>query len=70
MKTFKIETISGCWTTRKLIDKTEKHLRERIAQGWEIFSVSFGLNIWWMPTAYLTFSKLNEENGGTSRIQQ
>lgn len=32
-------------------------LNEKTMEGWEIVSVSFGVNIWWVATAYITLCK-------------
>jgi hypothetical protein len=40
-----------------LIAKVEKLLNEKNQEGYQIVSVSFGLNIWWIPTAFITICK-------------
>ena len=45
------------WSTAKLKRKVEIILNEKSKDGYEIVSVAFGLNIWWIPTAYITLSK-------------
>ena len=37
--------------------KVEKMLAEKESEGWEVVSVAFGLNLWWMPTAFVTLRK-------------
>lgn len=48
---------SSMWSTTKLKRKVETILNEKTKDGYEIVSVAFGLNIWWIPTAYITLSK-------------
>ena len=55
MTTYKIETVTA-WSARTLAAKVEKILKEKTADEWEIVSVSFGINMWWMPTGYVTFT--------------
>ena len=45
------------WSTTKLKEKVERILNEKTKDGYEVVSVAFGLNIWWIPTAYITLSK-------------
>lgn len=45
------------WSTTKLKQKAEKILNEKTKEGYEVVSVAFGVNIWWIPTAYITLSK-------------
>ncbi len=45
------------WSTEKLKRKVEIILNEKTKDGYEVVSVAFGLNIWWIPTAYITLSK-------------
>jgi hypothetical protein len=45
------------WSCAKLKQKVEKILNERTKEGYEIVSVAFGINIWLIPTAYITLSK-------------
>jgi len=55
MKSYKIESVSNCWSTQRLKTRVENLLKERTSQGWELVSISFGMNIWWIPAAYVTF---------------
>lgn len=57
MKTFKIVTRSTMWSTLSLTREVEELLPQMIEKGYTVVSVSFGMNIWWMPTAYITISK-------------
>jgi len=54
MKSYKIESVTA-WSTQKLKSRVEHLLQERTGRNWQILSISFGINIWWMPTAYITF---------------
>jgi len=40
-----------------LRNDVERILNDKTTQGYEIISVSFGVNLWWMPTAFITISK-------------
>jgi len=57
MKTYSIISESSMWSTEKLKRKVEIILNEKTKDGYEVVSVAFGLNIWWIPTAYITLSK-------------
>ena len=57
MKTYSVISESSMWSTAKLKRKVEIILNEKSKDGYEIVSVAFGLNIWWIPTAYITLSK-------------
>ena len=48
---------STMWSTNSLKQKVEKLLNEKTSEGYEIVTVSFGINIWYMPTAYITLRK-------------
>ncbi len=45
------------WSTDALKEKVEKILNEKTRDGYEVVTVAFGLNMWWMPTAFITFCK-------------
>ena len=45
------------WSKDGLKNDVESLLNEKTAQGYEIVSVSFGVNMWWMPTAFVTICK-------------
>jgi hypothetical protein len=57
MKTYSVISESSMWSTAKLKEKVEKILNEKTKDGYEVVSVAFGLNIWWIPTAYITLRK-------------
>ena len=42
------------WSTNSLIEEVEYVLNEKSKEGYEIVSVAFGVNLWWMPTAFIT----------------
>jgi hypothetical protein len=45
------------WSTKKLTEQAEKILNEKTKEGYELVSMSFGYNPWWIPTIFITFSK-------------
>lgn len=57
MKKFKVIKLSTAWSTTQLTRNVERHLQSAHSKGYEIISVSFGVNLWWMPTAYITVAK-------------
>lgn len=57
MKKYKVFKISNMWSTSRLTKNVEGELKKLSYDGYEIISVSFGLNIWWIPTAFITTSK-------------
>jgi len=57
MKTYSIITVSTMWLTNSLKQKVEKTLNEKTIEGYEVVTVAFGLNIWWIPTAFITLRK-------------
>jgi len=57
MKTYKIIKLSATWSTSELATKVERMLNQKSREGYEIVSVSFGVNMWWMPTAFITICK-------------
>lgn len=57
MKTYLVISESSMWSTTKLKQNVEKILNEKTKEGWEVVSVAFGINIWWIPTAYITLCK-------------
>ena len=57
MKQFRVFKISNSWSTARLIKDVENELKQITNEGYEIISVSFGFNIWWIPTAFITTSR-------------
>ncbi|HZK94444.1 MAG TPA: hypothetical protein VFC67_09570 [Prolixibacteraceae bacterium] len=57
MKTYKIIKLSAMWSTSALTSKVERILNEKTSDGYEIVTVAFGVNLWWMPTAFITICK-------------
>lgn len=55
--TYSIIKKSTMWSTNTLVKEVETILNEKTAAGYEIVTVAFGLNLWWMPTAYITLKK-------------
>lgn len=54
MKQFRIFKISNFWSTSNLTLKVENELMQLSNEGYEIISVSFGYNLWSIPTAFIT----------------
>ncbi len=57
MKTYKIIKLSAMWSISTLTAEVEQVLNEKARDGYEIVTVAFGVNMWWMPTAYITVCK-------------
>lgn len=57
MKQFRVFKISNMWSTARLIKDVENELKQITNDGYDIISVSFGFNIWWIPTAFITTSR-------------
>lgn len=57
MKNYKIIKYSTMWSVRKLTKQVEEILPVKENEGWEIISVAFGTNLWYMPTAFITLKK-------------
>jgi hypothetical protein len=57
MKQFRVFKISNMWSTARLTKDVENELKQITNEGYEIISVSFGFNIWWIPTAFITTSR-------------
>jgi hypothetical protein len=56
-KEFKVMKFSTMWSTSGLTEKVEKELYQKSDEGWDIISVAFGVNLWWMPTAFISLSR-------------
>jgi hypothetical protein len=48
---------SSMWSTDTLKQKVERILNKKTRDGYEIVSVAFGVNMWWLPTAFITLRK-------------
>jgi hypothetical protein len=57
MKKYTITKMSTMWSTNNLKTRVERFLDDASANNYKIVSVSFGVNLWWMPTAYITLEK-------------
>lgn len=57
MKTYQVITHSAVWSMSALIRKVEQTLHEKTKDGYEIVTVAFGVNLWWLPTAFITVCK-------------
>jgi hypothetical protein len=53
MLTYSIIKETAMWSTDSLKRKVERILNEKTAADYEIVTVAFGLNMWWMPTAFI-----------------
>ena len=56
MKTYRVITVSK-WSTLTLTEKVEQILNAKSRDGYELVTIAYGLNMWWMPTAYITVCK-------------
>lgn len=57
MKNYSIIKRSTMWSTKGLKNDVERLLNEKTTEGYEVESVAFGVNLWWMPTAFITVCK-------------
>lgn len=57
MKTYEVIKCSTMWSTSSLTADVEQILNQKTREGYEIVTVAFGVNMWWMPTAYITICK-------------
>jgi len=57
MKDYSIIKLSTMWSSETLRADTERLINEKVTEGYEIVSVAFGVNIWWMPTSFVTVRK-------------
>lgn len=45
------------WSTSNLVAEVEQLINEKAGEGYTIVTVSFGLNVLWLPTAFVTICK-------------
>tara|TARA_R110002167_G_scaffold329991_1_gene536656 strand:+ start:4316 stop:4456 length:141 start_codon:yes stop_codon:yes gene_type:complete len=45
------------WSSDTLKNDVEELINDKAKDGYEIVTVAFGVNMWWMPTAYITICK-------------
>jgi hypothetical protein len=57
MKKFKIIRVSDWWSTSSLMKKAEDVANQKSQEGYEIVSISFGLSVWMIESAYITIPK-------------
>lgn len=57
MKTYRIIKLSTWWSTSSLTEDVEQLINKKVRDGYEIVTVAFGVNMWWMPTAFVTICK-------------
>ena len=60
MKKYSIIKIATFWSTSQLICDVEKLINKKTKEGFEIITVSFGINLWFAPTAFITFAQTTE----------
>jgi len=44
------------WSTERLRKKVEQLINEKSKEGFKTITVSFGMNLWHTPTAYITIA--------------
>lgn len=57
MKNYTIIKLSTCWSTDTLRADVEQLVNQKAREGFEITTVAFGVNMWWMPTAFITICR-------------
>lgn len=57
MKYYSIIKLSTMWSSDTLKNNVEELINKKAKDGFEIVTVAFGVNMWWMPTAYITICK-------------
>lgn len=57
MKKFEIIRVSDWWSTNSLIKKAENVANQKSQEGYEIVSISFGISVGMIATAYITITK-------------
>ena len=57
MKQFRVIKKTNYWSTDKLCKEVEETLKQLTDDGYEIIGVSMGVNLWWIPTAFITVKK-------------
>jgi hypothetical protein len=57
MKQFRVFKISNMWSTARLTKDVENEPKRLTNEGYEIISVSFGVNMWRIPTTFITTSR-------------
>jgi len=62
MKTYIVISESSFWSTKKLKQNVENTINTKTKEGWELVSVSFGFNTWWILTSFITLCKQVEKN--------
>ncbi|WP_424002481.1 hypothetical protein [Maribacter sp. IgM3_T14_3] len=57
MKYYSVVKLSTMWSSDTLKNDVEELINDKAKDGYEIVTVAFGVNMWWMPTAYITICK-------------
>ncbi|MCR1024381.1 MULTISPECIES: hypothetical protein [Cellulophaga] len=57
MKNYSIIKMDSSWSTEQLRIDVERFVNRKSREGYEITTVAFGINLWWMPTAFITICK-------------
>lgn len=54
MKKYDVITVSDCWSTNNLRNRTKEIINRKAREGWEVVSVALGFNHWYVPTMTIT----------------
>jgi hypothetical protein len=57
MKKYEITKMYTMWSTDSLKNRPKSFFNDASGNGNRISTVSFGLKMWWMPTAYIKVEK-------------
>ena len=57
MISYNVIKLSTMWSTDTLRMEVEQLINQKNREGYEIVTVAFGVNMWWMPTAFVTICK-------------
>lgn len=57
MKKLEIIRVSDWWSTSSLMKKAEDVANQKSLEGYEIVSISFGLSVWMIVSAYISITK-------------
>jgi len=54
---YQVIKTSNLWSTERLRKEAEDIVKRKASEGWDVVSVSFGHNVWWVPTVFITIRK-------------
>lgn len=57
MKKFEIIRVSDWWSTDSLMKKAENVANQKSQEGYEIVSISFGISVGMIVSAYITITR-------------